>query len=40
MGLVMGRYVVELEPLASASPDALVRAVCPVLQHYLTGRLS
>ncbi len=40
MGLVMGRYVVELEPLASASPDALVRAVGPVLQHYLTGPLS
>lgn len=37
VGLVMARYVLRLEPLASADPAALVAAVGPTLQRYLTG---
>jgi len=40
IGLVMARYVVEVEPLASASREALVRAIGPTIQHYLTGDLD
>jgi len=37
IGLVMGRYVLQLEPLASARPEDLVAAVGPTVQRYLTG---
>jgi AcrR family transcriptional regulator len=37
IGLVMARYVLRLEPLASASPDAVVAAIGPTVQRYLTG---
>jgi AcrR family transcriptional regulator len=37
IGMVMTRYVLRLEPLASASPDELVTAVGPTVQRYLTG---
>ena len=37
MGLVMARYVLRLEPLASASPESLVAAIGPTVQRYLTG---
>jgi AcrR family transcriptional regulator len=37
IGLVMGRYVLKLEPLATASPESLVAAIGPNVQHYLTG---
>jgi AcrR family transcriptional regulator len=37
IGVVMARYVVKVEPLASASPDWLVAAIGPNVQHYLTG---
>ncbi|MGH3071632.1 MAG: TetR/AcrR family transcriptional regulator, partial [Gaiellaceae bacterium] len=40
IGLVMARYVVGLEPLASAPPDEVVRAIAPVLQRYLTEPLG
>jgi hypothetical protein len=33
----MGRYVLKLEPLATASPESLVAAIGPNVQHYLTG---
>jgi AcrR family transcriptional regulator len=36
VGLVILRYVVRIEPLASASDDDLVALVAPALQHYLT----
>lgn len=36
----MARYVVGLEPLASAPPDAVAAAIAPNLQHYLTGPLG
>ena len=37
VGLVMTRYVLELEPIASASRESLVAAYAPTLQRYLTG---
>lgn len=39
VGLVMARYVVKVEPLASLEPDALVRAIAPTFQRYLEGPL-
>jgi AcrR family transcriptional regulator len=39
-GLGMVRYVVRLEPLASADHDTVVAAIAPNLQRYLTGKLS
>lgn len=38
-GLAMVRYVIRLEPLASAEPDTVVAAIAPNLQRYLTGSL-
>jgi AcrR family transcriptional regulator len=40
VGLVMARYVVGVEPLASTEPDRVIRAIAPVLQHSLTGDLD
>lgn len=40
VGLGMMRYVVRLEPLASADHDTLVAAIAPNLQRYLTGELD
>jgi AcrR family transcriptional regulator len=37
IGLVMARYVLRVEPLASASPESLVAAIGPTVQRYLTG---
>lgn len=39
-GLLVSRYVIKLEPLASLSSDEVVRLVSPVVQHYLTGDLD
>ncbi|GAB3165741.1 TetR family transcriptional regulator [Myceligenerans halotolerans] len=39
VGLMMARYVVGLEPIASLPADAVVAAVAPTLQRYLTGEL-
>ncbi len=33
----MARYVLRLEPLASATPDEVVAAIGPTVQRYLTG---
>ncbi|MFG1674928.1 TetR family transcriptional regulator [Micromonospora sp. NPDC049282] len=38
-GLAMMRYVIRLEPVASASPDTLALTIGPTLQRYLTGPL-
>ncbi|MDQ4104394.1 MAG: TetR family transcriptional regulator [Actinomycetota bacterium] len=38
-GLGMLRYVIRLEPLASADHDTVVTAIAPNLQRYLTGDL-
>jgi hypothetical protein len=40
MGLGLARYVIELEPLASADHKAVVLAIAPTLQRYLTGEVS
>ncbi|MEV1167297.1 TetR family transcriptional regulator [Nonomuraea sp. NPDC049784] len=34
-GVIMGRYVIKLEPLASASHDELVELLVPTIQRYL-----
>jgi AcrR family transcriptional regulator len=39
MGLALARYVVRLEPLASADPDLVVALIGPTIQQYLTGQL-
>jgi len=40
VGVVMMRWVWEIEPLASLPDDDLVALVGPTIQRYLTGRLS
>lgn len=40
LGLAMTRYVVRLEPVASADPETLAAAIGPTVQRYLTGDLS
>lgn len=37
IGLAMVRYLIELEPVASADMQTLVDRLAPVLQHHLTG---
>jgi AcrR family transcriptional regulator len=39
-GLGLARYVIRLEPIASADVDTLVATIAPNLQHYLTGDLA
>lgn len=40
VGLGFARYVLGLEPLASASAEDLVAAIGPTMQRYLTGDLA
>jgi AcrR family transcriptional regulator len=40
VGLVMARYVVGVEPLASLDPEGVVAAVAPTFQRYLEGPLG
>jgi hypothetical protein len=40
IGLAMARYIVKVEPLASAPAAQLVAAIGPTLQRYLTGDLA
>ena len=40
VGLVVTRYLLELEPLASMPAEDVVAAVAPTLQRYLDGPLS
>jgi AcrR family transcriptional regulator len=40
LGLAMIRYIVRIEPLASASPETVVAALAPTLQRYLTEELD
>ncbi|RBY94958.1 TetR/AcrR family transcriptional regulator [Blastococcus sp. TBT05-19] len=37
IGLVMGRYVLQVDPLATATPEWLVAHIGPTVQRYLTG---
>lgn len=39
VGAMLVRYVIRLEPLASASQDEVVRLLAPTIQRYLTGDL-
>jgi AcrR family transcriptional regulator len=38
-GLVFGRYVIGIEPLARLSPDEVAGLIAPTLQAYLTAEL-
>lgn len=40
LGLATMRYIIKLEPLASAGPDTIVAAVAPTIQRYLTEPLK
>lgn len=40
VGLGMMRYVVRLEPLASADHETIVATIAPTLQHYLSAALD
>ena len=40
VGVVILRYLLRVEPLASMAPDDLVAAYGPTLQRYLTGPLA
>ena len=39
-GLAMARYVIRVEPIASASVDRLATWYGPTVQRYLTGPLG
>jgi AcrR family transcriptional regulator len=39
-GLAMVRYIIKIEPLASAPPEVVVAAVGPNIQRYLDGKLG
>jgi len=39
VGVVMARYIIKLEPLASLPPEQIAKTIAPNLQHYLTGAL-
>jgi AcrR family transcriptional regulator len=40
VGVVMARYILELEPFKSLAPEKIARTIAPNLQRYLTGDLS
>jgi AcrR family transcriptional regulator len=40
VGLGMLRYIVRVEPLATADRETVLDAVAPTVQRYLTGKLS
>ncbi|MEP6695677.1 MAG: TetR family transcriptional regulator [Pseudonocardiales bacterium] len=40
VGLAMARYVIRIEPLASADIETVVAAVAPTVQRYLAGPLA
>jgi hypothetical protein len=40
VGLIMLRYIIRVEPLASAPADQVAAAVGPTLQRYLTGDVA
>jgi len=39
VGVVVARYILELEPFASLPPDVVAETIAPNLQRYLTGDL-
>ena len=40
VGLIMARYIVRVQPIATADPETLAAAIGPTLQRYLTGELA
>ncbi len=40
VGLALMRYVIRLEPVASAAPETLIATVGPTVHRYLTGALD
>jgi hypothetical protein len=40
VGLGIARYVLRLEPIASAEPENVIAWISPTLQRYLTGKLE
>jgi hypothetical protein len=40
VGLVMARYVIAIEPLASTPPTIVAATIAPTLQRYLVGPLG
>jgi hypothetical protein len=40
IGLVMARYIVGVEPLASLPAERVVKLIAPTLQHYLMQPLT
>ncbi|AXK36664.1 TetR/AcrR family transcriptional regulator [Streptomyces armeniacus] len=40
VGTAMLRYVIKVEPIASADPETLIGHLAPVVQHHLTGTLD
>lgn len=39
VGVVMARYILQLEPFASLPPQQIAETIAPSLQRYLTGEL-
>ena len=39
VGVVMARYILELEPFASLPAEQIAQTIAPTLQRYLTGDL-
>ena len=39
VGVVIARYILQLEPFASLPPDQIAKTIAPNLQRYLTGDL-
>lgn len=39
-GVAMTRYIIKLEPMASAPPETIIAAVAPTIQRYATGPLA
>ena len=39
VGVVMARYILQLEPFASLPPEQIAKIIAPNLQRYLTGDL-
>lgn len=39
LGLAMARFIIRMEPIASADPELLIAAYAPTIQRYLTGPL-
>ena len=40
IGLIMARYVVQVDAIAHSDPETLVAAIGPTLQRYLTGDVA